>query len=69
MFLVLTTWLSLDLELLEVDVDLVPRADVDKPVALLVAAPGGAGVLLGVVGAGDDAVLLVRDVSAAFWKK
>ena len=69
MFFILTAWLSLDLELLEVDVDLVAGPDVDEPVTLLVAAPGGAGVLLGVVGAGDDAVLLVRDVSAAFWKK
>ena len=62
----LTFGISLDLKGLEVEQDLVPRVDVDEPVALVVDGLGAVGVLLGKVGRGDDAGLLLREVSPAF---
>ena len=62
----LTIWFSLNFEVFKVEQDLVFGLDIDEPVALE-GAPGCArGVLLRVVGAGDDAVIVLCDVAAAF---
>jgi hypothetical protein len=61
----LTSGVALNLKLFQVQQYSVSWRDVDKPVTLVVAARAAVRVFIRVVGTGNDAIILARDVAAA----